>query len=126
MDRKGPGRGFGEMAALGFVALLAGGCGASAPSAERIAAGRELYLTTCAVCHGPDAKGVVLLGKDLHANEFVKSLSDAELVAFLVDGRPVTHPLNERGIAMPPRGGNPSLSDDELGSIADYLRSIQP
>ncbi len=126
MDRKSLGKGYGGMAALGFVALLAGGCGDSAPSPERIATGRELYLTTCAVCHGPDAKGVTLLGKNLHANEFVESLSDAELVAFLAAGRPAAHPLNERRVAMPPRGGNPSLSDDNLGFIADYLRSIQP
>ncbi|MCP4202203.1 MAG: cytochrome c [bacterium] len=126
MDRRSLGKGLGEMAALGFLALLAIGCGDSGPSAERIAAGRELYLTTCAVCHGPDAKGIMTLGKDLHDNEFVKSLSDDELVAFLAEGRPATHPLNQRHVAMPPRGGNPSLSDEELGLIADYLRSIQP
>ncbi len=125
-DRRSLGRGVGEKAALGLVAFLAIGCGGSAPSAEQVAAGKQLYRTTCAVCHGPDAKGVAMLGKNLHANEFVKSLSDAELVAFLAEGRPVTHPLNDRGVAMPPRGGNPSLSDDDLGSIADYLRSIQP
>lgn len=112
-------------AALVFGVLLANGCGGSAPSPERVAAGRELYLTTCAVCHGPDAMGVQLLGKNLHGNEFVESLSDAELVAFLVEGRPAGHPLNERGVAMPARGGNPSLSDEELGLIGEYLRSIR-
>ena len=124
-NRHGLGKAFGEMAALGLILLLAGGCGGSAPSAERVAAGSELYGTTCAICHGPDAEGVALLGKDLHDNEFVSSLSDAELVAFLAEGRLATHPLNERRVAMPPRGGNPSLSDEDLGSIADYLRSIQ-
>ena len=67
-----------------------------------------------------------MLGKDLHANAFVESLSDAELVAFLVEGRLATHPLNERRLAMPPRGGNPSLSDEDLGSIGEYLRSLEP
>lgn len=67
-----------------------------------------------------------MLGKDLHGNEFVQSLSDEELVAFLAEGRPATHPLNERGLAMPPRGGNPSLSDEELRLIGDYLRSLEP
>ena len=128
MDRKGRGKGFGTVAALGFMALIAGGCGggdSTAPSAERIAAGRELYLTTCAICHGPDAKGIAMLGKDLRANEFVRSLSDAELVAFLAEGRRASHPLNDRGVDMPPRGGNPSLSDEDLGLIAAYIRSIE-
>ena len=122
MDQKG----LAAVAALGSIALLAGGCGGSAPSAEQVASGRELYVTTCSVCHGPDAKGIAMLGKDLRGNEFVKSLGDAELVAFLAEGRPATHPLNERGVDMPPRGGNPSLSDEELGFIGDYLRSIDP
>ncbi len=65
-----------------------------------------------------------MLGKDLHANEFVRGLSDDELLAFLIEGRSAAHPLNERGVSMPPRGGNPSLRDDELRSIGDYLRSL--
>ena len=66
-----------------------------------------------------------MLGKDLHDNEYVQGLSDAELAAFLAEGRAATHPLNERGVAMPPRGGNPSLSDEDLILIGDYLRSLQ-
>ena len=93
---------------LMIVTLLAA-CGGE-PVAEdtgELDAGRALYVETCAVCHGPEAKGVQMLGKDLHANEFVAGLSDDELVAFLVEGRSASHPLNERGVAMPPRGATP-------------------
>ena len=112
-----------------LLAPLAGGCGGDgearvAPSPERVAAGKDLYVRTCAICHGPEGQGVPALGKDLRGNGFVKGLGDEELVFFLVAGRPANHPLNARG--MPPRGGNPSLSDDELGLIGDYLRSIAP
>jgi mono/diheme cytochrome c family protein len=99
--------------------------GGSSEPVTQVDAGRQLYKETCAVCHGPDAKGIQMLGKDLHDNEYVQSLGDTELVAFLVEGRATTHPLNERGVAMPPRGGNPSLSDEELALIGDYLRTLQ-
>lgn len=112
------------MAGVVLATFLVAGC-KSGPPPEQIAAGRELYLASCAVCHGQDARGVQMRGKNLHGNEFVRGLSDAELVAFLEQGRAAAHPANERGIDMPPRGGNPSLSDEELGLIGDYLRSIQ-
>ncbi len=65
-----------------------------------------------------------MLGKDLRGNEFVNGLSDEELVGFLRDGRPADHPLNDRGMDMPPRGGNPTLSDEDLGQIAAFLRDL--
>jgi disulfide bond formation protein DsbB len=46
------------------------------------------------------------------------------LVEFLNTGRPAEHPDNESGITMPPKGGNPSLSDDDLADIAAYLRTL--
>ena len=95
------------------------------PRSDCLRIGRSFTCPVRRAVIGPDAEGVALLGKNLHDNEFVSSLSDAELVAFLAEGRLATHPLNERRVAMPPRGGNPSLSDEDLGSIADYLRSIQ-
>ncbi len=65
------------------------------------------------------------LGKDLHHNEFVSGLDDEELFEFFRDGRPANHPLNERRVDMPPKGGNPALQDDDLRLIAAYVRSIQ-
>ncbi len=81
-------------------------------------------MRTCATCHGPTAEGMPRLGKDLHDNAFTKSLDDAALVEFLKEGRPASHPLNERGVDMPPRGGNPALTDDDLGLIVAYLRTL--
>ncbi len=77
------------------------------------------------MCHGQDAQGSRLMGKDLRRNEFVAMRSDAELIEFLARGRSATHPDNQRGIEMPPRGGNPSLTDEDLAAIVVYLRSIQ-
>lgn len=89
------------------------------------AAGEEAYRSTCAACHGADAKGIDGLGKDLHSNAFVIENSDGELVAFLKVGRPASDPDNETGVDMPPKGGNPSLSDEDLQNIVAYLRTLQ-
>ena len=120
------------MAALLLVTVLAtvacgggdGGAGA-APSAEQVAAGHEQFKKTCGTCHGPNGEGMPKLGKNLNANAFVQDTSDADLVTFLKEGRPATHPDNTRGVDMPPKGGNPMLTDADLGLIVAYMRSLQ-
>lgn len=87
-------------------------------------AGKDAYLKTCIACHGPEGKGVTGLGKDLTTSEFVSSKTDAELVAFLKTGRPSTDPLNTTKVDMPPKGGNPALTDQDLLNIVAFLRSI--
>jgi len=47
------------------------------------------------------------------------------MVDFLREGRRANHPENTTGIDMPPRGGNPSLTDQDLADITAYLRQIQ-
>ena len=88
------------------------------------AAGQEL-LVTCAACHGPGGEGVPNLGKDMTASEFIAGKSDDELVEFIKVGRAPDDPLNTTGVAMLPKGGNPSLSDDDLYDIVAYIRTLQ-
>jgi disulfide bond formation protein DsbB len=89
------------------------------------AEGATLFASSCAACHGADARGIPGLGKDLVASDFTKGLSDAELVAFIKRGRDSSDPLNTTGVAMPPKGGNPALDDADLYHIVAYLRSIE-
>lgn len=109
------------------VALLGTACGGGGGGAASpdVAQGKKLFQASCASCHGKEAEGMPKLGKNLHDNPFVQDLSDEELVAFLKQGRPAFHPLNERKVDMPPKGGNPALSDEDLRLIAEYVRSIQ-
>jgi len=86
--------------------------------------GQELYML-CAACHGPDARGLPNLGKDLVTSEFLTTLTDQQLHDFIVTGRPMWDPLNTTGIDMPPRGGNPALSDDEIFAIIAYIRVLR-
>lgn len=88
-----------------------------------VAHGQELFAL-CAACHGPDARGIPNLGKDLVDSEFVAGLSDEELLTFIKTGRPLWDPLNTTGIDMPPKGGNPALTDNDILAIIAYIRSL--
>jgi len=105
------------------LAACGGGAATDAPSGDA-ARGQTLFMGTCSACHGPDAKGVAGLGKDLTTSTFVAGKSDAELVEFVKTGRPTGDPLNTTGVDMPPRGGNPALSDTDLADIVAYIRTI--
>ena len=105
---------------------LAIACGGGAPKAtpEQLAAGEKVFMTTCATCHGKDAHGLPKLGKDLHANPFIKQNDDLELAAYVKAGRLAGDPLNTTGVAMPPKGGNPALTDADIAIVVAYLRPI--
>lgn len=93
--------------------------------ADAIRDGLRHYAASCVSCHGADARGIVKLGKDLVASDFVRKQEDEQLLAFLKAGRPASDPLNTTKVDMPPKGGNPALDDDKLGSIIAYLRYLQ-
>ncbi len=111
-------------AAVALLAACGGSGGGDAGGGDAVAQGHDEFKKICAVCHGPDGEGMPRLGKDLHNNEFVESSSDDELVAFIIEGRTATHPDNTRGVDMPPRGGNPNLSEAQIRQIIAYMRSL--
>lgn len=86
--------------------------------------GSNAFQSICSACHGFNAQGIPGLGKTLIGSEFVASQTDADLVAFIIKGRDLSDPLNTTGVMMPPRGGNPALSDDDLLNIVYYIRSL--
>jgi len=115
---------------LGLGASLIAACGSSAPPATPTpsgdpVAGQTKFMSTCSACHGPNAKGIPGLGKDLTTSTFAKGLADSELVAFVIKGRDASEPLNTTGVAMPPKGGNPALTEKDLGDIVAYLRTLE-
>ena len=70
------------------------------------------------------AKASKGLGKPFTTSDFVTSKSDAELLAFIKVGRPVGDPDNTTGIDMPPKGGNPALTDAQLMDVIAYIRTL--
>lgn len=111
------------LAGLG-VSVGCGGGGGSEGGSE-IARGEKLFRQTCSTCHGMNGEGINRLGKALVGNEFVALNSDGALVEFLIEGRPATHPDNTQGVDMPPRGGNPNLTDEDLAAIVAYTRTLK-
>lgn len=99
--------------------------GGDAELAGYIASGDKLFHSTCVSCHGKAGVGVKGNGKALADNEFIQSLDDDGLLAFIQQGRAPTDPKNTTGIQMPPKGGNPALSEDDLLDIIAYLRTLQ-
>jgi disulfide bond formation protein DsbB len=128
---------------LALVALVTIGCGggASTPSqpagpsrpkpAQTVSLkgdpiiGQQKFTGTCSTCHGPNGTGLPKLGKNLVTSEWAKSKTDAELLAFLKVGRPASDPLNTTKVDMPPKGGNPSLSEKDLVDIIAFVRYLQ-
>jgi disulfide bond formation protein DsbB len=122
---------------LGFVMTLAacGGGGSdvasseAAPEATPVSlgdpeAGKEHYDTICIACHGPTGEGIEGLGKPFTTSEFLREKSDAEMVEFIKTGRPSGDPLNTTGVDMPPKGGNPALTDEQILDIIAYVRTL--
>jgi mono/diheme cytochrome c family protein len=97
---------------------------APADPAGDAAAGKDVFVGTCSACHGPEGKGIPGLGKDMTTSEFIAGKTDAELVDFIKVGRDPSDPLNTTGVAMPPKGGNPALSDDDLFDVVAFIRTI--
>ncbi len=109
------------MVAAAFTLVACGG-GEKTPLDE----GRIDYLRACATCHGSKGEGVGRLGNRLRGSEFIRSRSDEELIEFLKVGRAPSDPENESGMPMPPRGGDPRLTDEDLRNVVSYLRSLAP
>ncbi len=89
------------------------------------AAGETKYNEVCIACHGPGGAGIENLGKPFTTSEFIRDSDDEALLAFVKTGRPISDPANTTGVDMPPKGGNPALTDEQLLDIIAYIRSLQ-
>ena len=114
-----------------LTAFVLSGCGGGGGVVEVVPVppgdaerGREVFLSTCRECHGIDAKGIPGAGDDLTVSTFIPSKNDAELVAFVKTGRMMNDPMSKTGIAMPPYGSNPKLTDQEIVDALTYIRSL--
>jgi len=100
--------------------------------AEQAAANNNTNESVAAVAGDPE-RGATLyvssfvgLGLSLHPDdsELVRESSDEELVEFIKVGRQPDHPENTTGIAMPPKGGNPALSEEGIYDIVAWMRTL--
>jgi len=94
----------------------------AAGSAGSIAHGEQIYLQSCAACHGLDGMGVANLGNQLRGSDFFATNTDEQLLAMIRAGRELNDPANTSGLVMPPSGGRPDLSDADILAIIQFLR----
>lgn len=88
------------------------------------ATGERLYAEACAVCHGADATGAPNLGPSLLESEVILNMEDAEALAFIRQGVMIDDLSNTTGLVMPPSGGRPDYSDEQILAIVAYLHAL--
>lgn len=97
-----------------FLALLGTTAQADLEKTEMI------YMNSCIACHGADGSGVMPGVKDLADPNGALIKKDEELIRAIRYGVRAAR----GGIAMPPNGGNPNLTDADIRSLISYLRAV--
>lgn len=81
--------------------------------------GEAIYNQTCVACHGADGKGAMPGVPDLSRKDGPLAKSDEKLLKRIIEG------FQSPGspMAMPAKGGNPSLTDQDIREVLSFLRS---
>lgn len=90
------------------------------PTAHAAPDGKALFQQTCVACHAPTAKGAFPGIPDLTRKGGPLTKSDAELIANVLNG----YQSKGSPMAMPPKGGNPALTAEDVAAIVAYLKSL--
>jgi len=81
--------------------------------------GEAVYQQTCIACHGEEGKGVMPGVPDFTEKNSRLTRSDEALMKSMRDG------MQSKGspMAMPAKGGNSNLTEDDLKNVLNYMRS---
>lgn len=82
------------------------------------ASGEAVFRQTCIACHGENGRGAVPGAPDLTRSDGPLAQSDEVVI------RHVTEGFQSPGspMAMPPKGGNPALTQADLEAVLAYMR----
>ena len=115
---------------VGLIAMI--GCGGGDANSGgddsgvgKAVNGAPIFRRVCAQCHGPKGKGMPGLGKDMTHSQFIAESSDESLLEFVIRGRLITDELSDGKTVMPPRGGDPTLTDKQLMDVIAFVRKLQ-
>jgi len=80
--------------------------------------GEQLFMQNCMVCHSDDGAGAMPGISDLTESLSWSTISDYQLLSRLKTG------IQKSGesVSMPPKGGNPELTDDDLKKVITFMR----
>ncbi|MFO7593400.1 MAG: cytochrome c [Pseudomonadota bacterium] len=91
---------------------------ATSMTALAVDTGRAVYQGTCIACHGAGGEGALPGVSDLSGPNGPLSKSDEELKRNILNG--LSNP--DSPLSMPPKGGDPSLSEDDIDAVIRYMR----
>jgi len=87
---------------------------APAPAAADGGKGADIFKKTCAMCHQTGVAGAPKLGDKADWGPRIAQGNDT-LYKHAIEG------FNGSKGAMPPKGGSPSLSDDDMKTVVDFM-----
>jgi mono/diheme cytochrome c family protein len=104
----------GAVLTVGLAQSARADCGYTKGDPE---AGSAIYHQTCIACHGPKGHGVIPGAPDFTKKGGVLSEPHALMEKHIKNG------FQKPGdpMAMPPRGGNPGLTDQDIDNVHAYL-----
>ena len=83
-----------------------------------IANGKEKYEETCIACHGENGKPAIPGLPDFTSRKGPLTKGNSLLLKSIIEG--VDRP--DADMPMPPMGGNPDLTEDDVRDILSYMR----
>ena len=100
---------------FGFLLLMMASGGVVAGNVPN---GEHIYNQNCVACHGANGKGTIPGAPDFTAKGGVLSSPDKLLVGRIMNG----YQSPGSPMAMPAKGGNPSLSRKDILAVLAYMR----
>lgn len=80
--------------------------------------GKSIFETTCFACHGKDGRGTIPGVPDFTRKNSSLDKTDAILIKNIWEG----YQSPGSPLAMPPKGGNPSLTQEDIRKLLVYIR----
>jgi mono/diheme cytochrome c family protein len=76
-------------------------------------AGKEIFMTNCASCHGPEGQGGI--GPNMTDNYYIHGGGINDLMSTIIKGVPVKGMISWKGI----------LDDKQINEVASYMMSLR-
>lgn len=90
-----------------------------AQAGDGVEAGKKVYSQTCIACHGANGKGMIPGVSDFTRPDGPLAKSDEALTESIRNGLVTPG----KALSMPAKGGNPSLSDEDIEAVLEYIRA---